>query len=188
MSGKKSESYEMLIRRKQVFEGVKMGATVKMIAESLKVSPDTIQLDLEWLRGNAIEMAEAFDQKLYIGDFIRDKEVIKQKYWQEHKKASDVKMKLIILKLINEVIDSETRVLLDIGMIRPMVKAPIEDKSFEVLIVDSRKDRGLLPEPIETITEKKIKVAKIEKKKEEETIIAKKIREMKIKDKGGDKK
>lgn len=189
MPDKKADSYEILIRRRQVFEGKKLGATVKMIAESLKVSEQTIYDDFEWLRSNAMEMAEAFDQKLYIGDFIRDKEYIKEKYWKEYKTADkgDVKLRLFILRLINEIMDNETRVLLDLGLIRPHVKPPIEEKSFETLIVDSRKERGLLPVPIETVTEKKIRMAKIEKKEEESTI-AKKIREMKNKDKGGDKK
>lgn len=102
-----------------------------------------------------------------------------------HGKGSfeDAKMKVILINKIQELNVDAAKIKTDIGLWHRQIKPVDEDESFQTLIVESRKDRGLLPEPAETITEKKVKIAKIEKESE----LAKKIREMKDK-KGGENK
>ncbi len=99
----------------------------------------------------------------------------------------DTKVKIVIIDKIQQLNVDVAKVKTEIGLWTEQ-KRVVDDKSFEILIVEASKERGLLPEPIETVTEKKIRIAKIEKKKEEESVIAKKIREMKSKSKGGSNK
>lgn len=188
MAGKKASDREIIKRRKKVFQARLFGTSAHKIAETLEVSVDTIYDDLEWWRKHCEDRIDNFNVKEDIGLFMQEMDEIKAMLFSQYVLTKDVSTRAGILIKAGELNEKIAKIKIVLGIWTPQVKPPIADKTFETLIVDSRKERGLLPEPVETITEKKINMAKIEKKEEESTI-AKKIREMKNKNsKGGDKK
>lgn len=196
------ESYDVLKRRRSVFKLRLMGLMVPQIAESLKVSIRTIERDLEWLRKEAKTFIKDFDEKEDIGLFMRKMQELEKMYMMEYNKASNIpcpdcggtgenlstknekikcsfckgtgkyentKIKLVVINKIQELNMDIAKIKAEIGLWPAQEKKPIDEKSYESKIIEIRKTRGLLPEP-------------------EEGIIAKAIRELKEKEKGGKKK